>query len=137
MASPLALVPDDSQDERGLANGVRCERIGPERLHELEPHAAGVAALHVPETGIVNYRAVCERLGQRVREADGTTIFREQLGDIAYEIAFATSPRFHPPDLSITVPPDQFFVMRDNRFNARDSRCFGPITFSSIIGKKL
>ena len=74
---------------------------------------------------------------QRVREADGTTIFREQLGDIAYEIAFATSPRFHPPDLSVTVPPDQFFVMGDNRFNARDSRYFGPITFSSIIGKKL
>jgi len=74
---------------------------------------------------------------QRVREADGTTIFREQLGDIAYEIAFAISPRFRPPDSSVTVPPNQFFVMGDNRFDARDSRYFGPITFSSIIGKKL
>ena len=35
--------------ERAIANGVACERIGPERLRELEPHAAGVAALHVPE----------------------------------------------------------------------------------------
>ena len=60
--------------ERGVANGVKCERIGPERLKELEPQAAGVAALHVPETGIVNYRAVCERLGQRIREADGRII---------------------------------------------------------------
>src|SRR5262245_39796734 len=37
--------------ERALANGVACERIGPQRLRELEPHAAGLAALHVPETG--------------------------------------------------------------------------------------
>jgi len=57
--------------ERGQANGVKCETIGVERLKELEPHAAGVAAVHVPETGIVDYRAVCERLALRVREAGG------------------------------------------------------------------
>ena len=74
---------------------------------------------------------------QRVRDANGATIFREQLGDIAYEIAFTTPPRFRPPDSSVTLPPDQFFVMGDNRLDARDSRYFGPITFSSIIGKKL
>src|SRR5205823_10196773 len=28
--------------ERGQQNGVRCAMIGPERLKELEPHAAGV-----------------------------------------------------------------------------------------------
>ena len=43
--------------ERGVANGVQCERISKERLHELEPHAAGVAAIHVPETGIVDFRS--------------------------------------------------------------------------------
>lgn len=74
---------------------------------------------------------------QRVREADGRTVFREQIGDAAYEIAVDTSPASRPPDSSVTVPPDQFFVMGDNRFDARDSRYFGPITFSSIIGKKL
>src|SRR5258705_4237768 len=41
----------DAIRERALANGVACERILPERLRELEPEAAGVAALHVPETG--------------------------------------------------------------------------------------
>jgi L-2-hydroxyglutarate oxidase len=58
--------------ERGQANEVRCEIIGRERLAELEPHAAGVAAIHVPEAGIVDYAQVCARLGQRVREAGGT-----------------------------------------------------------------
>ncbi len=54
--------------ERGLANGVRCELIDPDRLRELEPHCAGLRAVHVPEAGIVNYRQVCERLAQRVTE---------------------------------------------------------------------
>jgi L-2-hydroxyglutarate oxidase len=60
--------------ERGLANGVRCERISPERLREIEPHAAGVAALHVPGTGIVDYRWVCERLAARISERGGTVV---------------------------------------------------------------
>lgn len=55
--------------ERGVANGVECARIGPERLREIEPHVRGVAAIHVPESGIVDYRAVCERLALRIREA--------------------------------------------------------------------
>ena len=44
--------------DRGQQNGVRSELIGPERLKELEPHTAGVKAIHVPEAGIVNYAAV-------------------------------------------------------------------------------
>jgi L-2-hydroxyglutarate oxidase len=56
---------------RGQANGVRCELITAERLRELEPHAAGLQAIHVPEAGIVDYRQVCERLGQRVRAQGG------------------------------------------------------------------
>ncbi len=55
--------------ERGRANGVQCARIGPDRLREIEPHVRGIAAIHVPESGIVDYRAVCERLAARIREA--------------------------------------------------------------------
>jgi (S)-2-hydroxyglutarate dehydrogenase len=53
--------------ERGVANGINCSIIERERLHELEPHAAGIKAIHVPEAGIVNYRQVCERLGDLIR----------------------------------------------------------------------
>ncbi|RMH50239.1 MAG: L-2-hydroxyglutarate oxidase [Bacteroidetes bacterium] len=60
--------------ERGQANGVACEVIGRERLHEIEPHAAGLRAIHVPETGIVDYRQVCRRLGERI-EAHGHAIW--------------------------------------------------------------
>jgi signal peptidase I len=64
-------------------------------------------------------------------------VFREQIGDISYEVAFDQQPASQPPDVSVTVPSGQFFVMGDNRFGARDSRYFGPVTFSSIIGKQL
>ena len=57
--------------ERGQANGVACEMIGPERLKELEPHVPGRRAIHVPEAGIVNYRQVCQRLAERVTESGG------------------------------------------------------------------
>ena len=54
--------------ERGLANDIRCERVGPERLREIEPHVTGVQAIHVPEAGIVDYRQVADRLAERVKE---------------------------------------------------------------------
>lgn len=55
--------------ERAAANGVEVQRIGPERLREREPHAAGVAALWVPATGVADFRAVARRLGERLAEA--------------------------------------------------------------------
>jgi len=61
--------------QRGQANGVRCEIIDKARLQELEPHTAGIRAIHVPETGIVDYRQACERLAQRIREREGQILF--------------------------------------------------------------
>ena len=65
--------------ERGQANGVTCEIIGIERLRELEPHSAGVKAIHVPEAGIVDYPAVCEKLANRIREKGGTIQFNARV----------------------------------------------------------
>jgi L-2-hydroxyglutarate oxidase len=60
--------------ERGQANEVRCEMIGAERLHELEPHAAGIRAIHVPDAGIVDYKGVCARLAQHITAGGGTIL---------------------------------------------------------------
>jgi L-2-hydroxyglutarate oxidase len=48
--------------ERAGENGVAFERIDGDQLRQLEPSAAGLTALHVPETGIVNFRSVCEQM---------------------------------------------------------------------------
>ncbi len=55
--------------ERGLANGVDCAMISAERCREIEPHARAVAAIHVPEAGIVDYRQVCVKLGELLTAA--------------------------------------------------------------------
>jgi len=57
--------------DRGQANGVDCRLIGPEELAEREPHCAGMAAIAVPEAGIVDYTQVSLRLAERIREMGG------------------------------------------------------------------
>ncbi len=58
--------------ERGRGNGVRCSLIEPERLRELEPHCAGIRAIHVEEAGIVDYPAVCLTLARLIVERGGS-----------------------------------------------------------------
>ena len=57
--------------ERGLENGLGVEKIGPEELREIEPHAAGIAALRVPETGIVDYVGVAKAFAREISEGGG------------------------------------------------------------------
>ena len=57
---------------RGTANGVPgLRRIDGTELRAIEPHAAGVAALHSPRTAIVDYREVARALAGEVRAAGG------------------------------------------------------------------
>lgn len=69
--------------ERGQANGVRCEMIGRERLCELEPHTAGIQAIHVPEAGIVDYPGVCRKLVELIRGAGSDVVLNARVTQIA------------------------------------------------------
>ena len=58
--------------QRGQENGLRGLRLlSPEQLREIEPHASGLAAIHVPEEGIADYPRVCEVLVQENRARGG------------------------------------------------------------------
>ena len=61
--------------QRGQENGVNCKIISREEMLEIEPHVAGVQAIHVPECGIVNYKQVCLRLGEIIQEKEENKIF--------------------------------------------------------------
>lgn len=59
-------------EARGIANGLSGLRwLGPEALREIEPHARGVAALHVPQEGITHYPSVCEAMAAEIRRRGG------------------------------------------------------------------
>ena len=60
---------------RGEANGLTGLRwLDRNGLRAIEPHAAGVAALHVPEEGIVDYAAVCAALAAEIAAMDGRIV---------------------------------------------------------------
>jgi L-2-hydroxyglutarate oxidase len=62
----------DELQRRCTANGVRTEALSAAQLRDLEPHVAGVAALHVLDTGIVDYADVCRSLAGEIEEAGGS-----------------------------------------------------------------
>ena len=63
-------------ERRGIANGVPgLERIGPEHLREIEPHAAGIAALHSPSTAVVDFSTVAGAYAEDLRDGGAELCF--------------------------------------------------------------
>ncbi len=65
----------DRIEERGRMNGLLgVKRLRAEELREYEPHVAGLAGLLVPETGIVDYKQVCGKYAEMVRQNNGDVL---------------------------------------------------------------
>ena len=63
--SPQEIPALEELHRRGTANGVpNLSRIGQEKLREIEPHCAGLAALHVPGVAITDYGAVARKFAE-------------------------------------------------------------------------
>ncbi len=61
--------------ERGIANGVPGLRmLQPEEFREIEPHCAGLRALQVPSTGIVDYTAVAQKYAELIQNSGGAIV---------------------------------------------------------------
>jgi L-2-hydroxyglutarate oxidase LhgO len=66
--------------ERGRTNGLQgLQLLGPEQIRELEPHAAGLAGIRVPEEGIVDYTAVVDAMVRKIREHGGEIRFSSEV----------------------------------------------------------
>ena len=90
----LVVAVDDSElpalaeiEKRSRANGVTdLERINDAaRLRDIEPHAAGVAAVHSPHTAVVDFAAITEAMAQDVRAAGGTILLGREVVSMAVE----------------------------------------------------
>lgn len=96
----------DELERRGRANGLEgVRRVGVDELREREPHATGLAALIVPQTGIVDYAAVSRayaaeivrrggeiRTGARamaIRQGGGQVVVESTAGDVEGRVLVA------------------------------------------------
>lgn len=65
----------DELERRGSLNGVPgLERIDADGLREIEPHVRGVAALHSPQTGVVDFARVAAAFAADLERAGGAVI---------------------------------------------------------------
>jgi (S)-2-hydroxyglutarate dehydrogenase len=70
--------------ERGLQNGLsKIKKISVAEIKEIEPHVAGVDGISVPYTGIIDYKAVCEKYAQKLKNLDGELRFGEKVIEIS------------------------------------------------------
>ena len=75
----------DFLEERGRANGLAIERLDAEQLKEKEPYAQGIAALWVPETGIVDYAEVARGYAGQIKAKGGEIRTGSRLLDVITE----------------------------------------------------
>ena len=58
--------------ERGQANGLAgLRQLSPEQIREIEPHCSGLRGLFVPQTGIADYPAVCDKYAELIAGGGG------------------------------------------------------------------
>jgi L-2-hydroxyglutarate oxidase len=68
--------------ERGLANGLdNIRMISRDELTEIEPHAYGLKAIHVPYTGIIDFKDVCAKYAELISKNTGI-IYNEKVSKI-------------------------------------------------------
>ncbi len=66
--------------ERGIANGLKGIRlVTTDELKEFEPHASGVKAIHVPQTGIISYKTVAAKFAEIITGSGGEIRLNEKI----------------------------------------------------------
>lgn len=69
--------------ERGKENEIEgIALINKDELAEIEPHTAGIQAIHVPCAGIVDFKGMCEKLRERIESGKGTVLFGQKVQGI-------------------------------------------------------
>lgn len=133
--------------QRGEQNGLKGLRmLDPEGLLEYEPHVKGVAGFFVPQTGIVDYKAVAEKYAQLIRKGGGQIVLGEKVvnvlpekksvlvqttrnqyhGGILINCAGLYSDRvarFGSPDINVKIIPfrgEYFKIKKDREFLVRN-----------------
>jgi L-2-hydroxyglutarate oxidase LhgO len=90
-------------EARARANGVPgLRRVNAAELNDLEPHAAGVAALHSPRTAVVDYTSITQAMADDVRQGGGRIL-------LSHEVTAITAGRF---GVRVTTPSAELIFDR-------------------------
>lgn len=66
--------------DRGRENGLEgLVMLNKEQLQEIEPHLNGIQGVKVPQTGIINYKQVCEKLAELITTMGGEILLHTKV----------------------------------------------------------
>lgn len=69
--------------ERGVQNGLKnLKKLKKEELKDYEPHVTGVAGLFVPQTGIIDFKAVSNKYAEKIVELGGEVLLSRKVENI-------------------------------------------------------
>jgi L-2-hydroxyglutarate oxidase len=95
----------DTLYERGLQNGLEgLVKLNSEQIREIEPHCQGIMGIKVPQTGIINYLAVCQELASDIKQMGGEVLTGQKVVGLEKKdnrVEVMTSQQFVECDLFI------------------------------------
>lgn len=94
------------------------------------PHRNDIVVLDLPEMDELLVKRIVALPGERIEIRDGVVLVDNRPVDEPYPHDLG-----HTSMAPITLGPLEYFVMGDNRDNSNDSRSFGPVHRSSIVGR--
>ena len=138
-----------------FAYGLRLPVAGTKILAVDDPQRGDVMVFRYPDDGTTNYiKRVVGLPGDRIRYRDHqlfvngdlvetqfvtrmppVQMFREKLGDTEHLIFRTMGRNGNGGEGQWTVGEDEYFVMGDNRDNSNDSRYWGTVPDSMVVGK--
>jgi signal peptidase I len=96
------------------------------------PHRRDIIAFHAPHSSELLIKRVVGVAGDTVGIADGVLVVnRKRVHESFVAYRLTDSTYFGP----VRVPAGSVFVMGDNRSDSVDSRSFGPVPLSRIVGR--
>lgn len=127
--------------QRGVDNGLTgIRKISADEIKEREPYVNGKEGIFVPQTGIINYKQVAERLGQKITDLGGEIAYHQEVTAItttgSYSEIITRKATFQTrqvvtcgglfsdrlarhthPDLNLKIVPfrGEYFKIKDNR----------------------
>jgi len=144
------------------AYGLRLPVLGTKIMHVDEPKRGEVMVFIPPHVDQYYIKRVIGLPGDRIRYEDKVlyingeevhreyaesieislenlsipgTKFREEIGGIVHDMQLSDMVQNRGLRTSWIVPEDHYFMMGDNRDNSLDSRSWGPVHESKIVGK--